>query len=66
MEIDKVEKFVIVRNKILTKFLSLRDYKQNPNSLMKEYDFAKFLNETIKDLDEALSDTGSVNFEKSK
>ena len=54
MKKEEVEILVSLRQKILEKFNRLRDYKSNKNAIMKEFDHAKVLHETIVELDSVL------------
>ena len=60
MNKDDLEKLVAIRTNLLSTFNKLRDYKSNTNAIMKEYDHAKLLHDTIISLDEVLKE--HVNF----
>lgn len=64
MKKEEIEILVNLRQKTLEKFNRLRDYKNNPNAIMKELDYAKSLHEMIVEIDKALK--GHVNFSDKK
>ena len=64
MDKHDVQKIVELRQDLITKFSRLRDYKNNPNAIMKEVDHAKILNDTIQKIDSILSE--HVTFRKDK
>jgi len=47
---------VHVRSNLIKEFESLRDYKNNPNAIMKEVDCAKVIHQTIVKLDSLLKE----------
>ena len=57
-----IEMLAEVRKDIVLQFERLRDYKTNPNALMKEEQFARSLYGTILSLDKVLKEMG-VKFE---
>jgi len=60
MEKNEIEKLVNLRLDLISRFEKLRDYKSNKNAIMKEYDHAKVIHETIVKIDELLKE--HVNF----
>ncbi len=56
MKENEINALVNLRQKTLNKFNMLRDYKNNPNAIMKELDHAKSLHEIIVDIDKLLKD----------
>jgi hypothetical protein len=64
MEKNEIKKLVDLRSKLITEFSRLRDYKNNPNAIMKEVDFARSLHFTIQNIDELLKE--HVNFSDKK
>ena len=54
MRREDLEKIVLLRRNLVIAFEKLRDYKMNPNAIMKETDHAKILSETVVALDEIL------------
>tara|TARA_Y100001973_G_C4969702_1_gene218995 strand:+ start:309 stop:503 length:195 start_codon:yes stop_codon:yes gene_type:complete len=55
MKKEEIEILVNLRQKILTTFNRLRDYKNNTNAIMKEVDHARILHDTIVEIDKVLS-----------
>ena len=54
---DKTLKEIVeFRQQLIRQFEKLRDYKQNPNALMKERDHAATLNDVIKKIDTILAE----------
>lgn len=58
---EEIKKLIELRNDLISAFTRLRDYKNNKNAIMKEIEHASLLNNTIKRIDEVLSD--HVKFE---
>ena len=58
---EEIKKLIDLRNDLISAFTRLRDYKNNKNAIMKEIEHASLLNNTIKRIDEVLSD--HVKFE---
>ena len=56
MKKEEVEYLVQVRATLVKQFESLRDYKNNPNAIMKEVDHAKVIHNTIVQLDSLLKE----------
>ena len=56
MKKDEIEKLVNLRLGLINRFERLRDYKKNKNAIMKEYDHAKLIHETIVKIDELLKE----------
>ena len=64
MKKQEIEALVNLRQELLEKFNRLRDYKNNKNAIMKEFDHAKTLHNVITKLDVVLSE--HVNFSDKK
>ena len=56
MKKEDIESLVSLRQALVQKFTRLRDYKNNPNAIMKEMEHAKLIHETITRLDAVLGD----------
>ncbi len=56
MKKEEVEYLVQVRATLVKQFEGLRDYKNNPNAIMKEVDHAKVIHNTIVQLDSLLKE----------
>ena len=56
MDNKDIEKIVLLRKKLILTFEALRDYKNNKNAIMKEFEHAKVLHETIVALDDLLKE----------
>ena len=56
MKKEDIESLVNLRQILIQKFTRLRDYKNNPNAIMKEVDHAKLIHETITRLDKVLKE----------
>tara|TARA_R100000081_G_C4810421_1_gene170717 strand:- start:1621 stop:1806 length:186 start_codon:yes stop_codon:yes gene_type:complete len=54
MSQEDLNKMLEIRKSLVLEFENLRDYKQNPNALMKEADHAVFIGKTINKIDEFL------------
>lgn len=56
MEINNedLQKVLKLRQFMISQFLKCKDYKNNKNAIMREFDHAEVLNESIKQLDEFL------------
>ena len=54
MKSEDIESLTSIRARLIKEFSRCKDYKYDKNALMKEYDHAKVLNETIKKIDELL------------
>jgi len=54
MKKEEIEILVNLRQKIITKFSKLRDYKNNTNAIMKEIEHARSLHDVVIELDKAL------------
>jgi len=50
----EIKKLVKLRTSLVQKYTSLKDYKQNKNALMKEYDYAALIHNTVVSLDSIL------------
>ena len=64
MKKEEIEILVNLRQKTLEKFNRLRDYKNNPNAIMKEVDHARALHDVIVEIDKVLKE--HVNFSDKK
>ena len=64
MNKKEIEALVNIRQKTLSRFNKLRDYKNNTNAIMKEIDFARALHDIIIEIDKVLKD--HVNFSDKK
>ncbi len=62
MNSQDIQKIVALRADLIQQFERLRDYKNNPNAIMKEVDHAKTINDTIQKIDELLKE--HVQFKK--
>lgn len=51
---DDLQKILKLRQFMITQFLKCKDYKSNKNAIMREFDHAEVLNESIKQLDDFL------------
>ena len=60
MEKEDIQKLAELRKRLVLQFERCRDYKTNPNAIMKELDHAKWIHSTIVRLDEILKN--HVNF----
>ena len=60
MKKDEVQKIVNLRQGLLERYSSLRDYRNNKNAIMKEIEHARILHEIIVSLDNILK--GHVDF----
>ena len=56
MNKEDLQKLISLRTDLIAEFNKLRDYKNNPNAIMKEKEFASSLNDTIKKIDEVLKE----------
>ena len=56
MKKEEVEYLAQVRETLVKQFESLRDYKNNPNAVMKEIEHAKVIHRTIVKLDSLLKE----------
>lgn len=54
MKKEEINEMVQLRSLLISKFDRLRDYKNNPNAIMKEVDYAKSLHETIVAIDKII------------
>ena len=64
MKKEEIESLIDLRQDLLGKFSQLRDYKNNPNAIMKEIDYAKTIHEVIVKIDKVLKE--HVNFSDKK
>ena len=64
MEKQEVESLVLLRQKLIQEFNSLRDYKNNKNAIMKEIECARIIHFAITSLDKSLK--GHVEFDSKK
>tara|TARA_B100000900_G_scaffold415592_1_gene446130 strand:- start:5306 stop:5491 length:186 start_codon:yes stop_codon:yes gene_type:complete len=51
MNKDEINELVLLRTNLIAEFNKLRDYKNNPNAIMKEIDHARKLHEIITSID---------------
>ena len=56
MNKEDLDKILSLRQELINHYRTLRDYKSNKNSLMKEIDHAERIHHTIVKLDEILKD----------
>ena len=56
MNKNNVQTLINLRTKLISHFSNLKDYKQNKNAIMREYDHAKIMHETIKSIDKVLKE----------
>jgi len=56
MKKEEVDYLVSVRTNLVSDFSKLRDYKTNPNAIMKEVDHARRLHSLIKQIDSLLKE----------
>lgn len=64
MNKNEIESLVNLRSKLINHYTKLKDYKQNKNAIMREYDHAKLMHETITSIDHILKD--HVEFKSKK
>jgi hypothetical protein len=64
MNKETIDKLVLIRQNLITTFSRLRDYKNNPNAITKEVEYARTVHKTITQIDDVLK--AYVNFEDSK
>ena len=55
MKQEDLNKLLEIRKSLVLQFESFRDYKMNPNALMKEIDHVYFVGRAIKRIDDFLS-----------
>ncbi len=60
MERESLSKIVGLRGVLISRYEKLRDYKNNPDAIMKEIDHARLLHSIIVELDKVLA--GHVEF----
>ena len=56
MKDSEVKVLIELRTNLITQFSKLRDYKNNPNAIMKEKDHARSINDIIVIIDALLKD----------
>ena len=56
MKTEEVEKMVALRQSLIRRFESLRDYKNNQNAIMKETEHAKLIHDVIVEIDDLLKE----------
>ena len=64
MSKEELENLLNLRQKVLEKFIKLKDYKNNKNAIMKELDHALVLSDVITSIDNILKEY--VNFSDKK
>jgi len=64
MDKNDIQSLIEIRQKIIKDFNSLRDYKNNPNAIMKEVDCARMIHESVVLIDKMLKE--HVTFEDKK
>ena len=64
MENKEIKVLIDLRQKIIENFNQLRDYKANPNAIMKEKDHAQALHNIVVEIDKILK--SHVNFSDKK
>ena len=64
MENKEIKVLIDLRQKIIENFNQLRDYKANPNAIMKEKDHAQTLHNIVVEIDKILK--SHVNFSDKK
>ncbi len=62
MDKIEIEKIIKLRTNLIERFNSLRDYKNNPNAIMKERDHAQYVHSIVVALDDLLKE--HVKFSK--
>ena len=60
MQIEQIKALIELRTNLIKEFERLRDYKNNPNAIMKEVDCARIIDRTVKQIDKMLE--GKVEF----
>jgi len=61
MEDKEIKQLVSLRSELIENYSKLKDYRQNKNAIMREYDHAQLLHSTISKIDAVLKDY--VSFE---
>tara|TARA_B100001250_G_C19141485_1_gene504050 strand:+ start:17 stop:208 length:192 start_codon:yes stop_codon:yes gene_type:complete len=61
MSEEEVKKLVKLRQHLIERYSRVKDYRQNKNAIMREWDHAELVHETIVKLDDILQEY--VNFE---
>tara|TARA_B100000287_G_C20522714_1_gene737604 strand:+ start:303 stop:494 length:192 start_codon:yes stop_codon:yes gene_type:complete len=61
MSEEEVKQLVSLRQHLVEKYSRVKDYRQNKNAIMREWDHAELVHETIVKLDNLLKEY--VNFE---
>ena len=56
MNNQDIKKIIELRTELIQQFQKIRDYKNNPNAIMKEVDHAKSVSDTIRKIDEILKE----------
>ena len=51
MEKKDIEKLVNIRTRLIEDYSKLRDYRDNKNAIMREFDHAQYLHSLIKEVD---------------
>ena len=61
MKEEEIKKLVKLRQHLIERYSRVKDYRQNKNAIMREWDHAELVHETIVKLDDLLKEY--VNFE---
>ena len=64
MEKQEIEELAKLRAELIKEFERLRDYKNNPNAIMKEIDCARIIHNAVSGIDKMLE--GKVEFRQNK
>ena len=56
MKTEEIEKMVALRQSLIRRFESLRDYKNNQNAIMKETEHAKLIHDVVVEIDDLLKE----------
>lgn len=56
MNKSEIKELVQLRSDLIESYNSLRDYRNNPNAIMKEVDHARLISGTIKKIDAILKE----------
>ena len=56
MDKASLERLIALRQQLIQTFERVRDYKNNPNAIMKEIEHAQFIHKTITNLDAILQE----------
>ena len=64
MENEEIKELIELQTSLIKEFERLRDYKNNPNAIMKEIDCARIIHFAVTGIDKILE--GKVEFSQSK